>query len=168
MFANRTKLLVSRFLGSRVAVGDDIAFPVPDGRCGWYRNPDHQECRVPPEPLSLPRANRVRQPAQAGQTKSALRFGRGSPGRPWHQYGFPALRGPARVLLSPAACGRQSRSSHPVRGLAYPDQRFSLRASRSFQAARPGTENGRRAAQRASGAGAGLQHRWSARTARLL
>ena len=49
----------------------------------------------------------ARQPAQAGQTKSVLRFGRGSPGKPWHRHDFPALRGPARVLLSPAACGRQ-------------------------------------------------------------
>src|SRR3974390_1043861 len=31
VFANQTKLLVSRFLGSRVAVGDEIAFPVPEG-----------------------------------------------------------------------------------------------------------------------------------------
>ncbi len=56
-------------------------------------------------------------------------------GKPWHRHDFPALRGPARVLLSPAAYGRQSRSSHPVRGLAYPGQRFALRASRGFQAA---------------------------------
>jgi hypothetical protein len=31
VFANRTKLLVSRFIGSHVAIGDDIAFPVPKG-----------------------------------------------------------------------------------------------------------------------------------------
>src|SRR5271165_3147882 len=31
VFANQTRLLVSRFLGSRVAVGDEIAFPVPIG-----------------------------------------------------------------------------------------------------------------------------------------
>jgi hypothetical protein len=31
VFANRTKLLVSRFIGSNVAIGDDIAFPVPKG-----------------------------------------------------------------------------------------------------------------------------------------
>jgi len=31
LFANQTRLLVSRFLGSRVAVGDEIAFPVPEG-----------------------------------------------------------------------------------------------------------------------------------------
>src|SRR5271166_5588071 len=30
-FANQTRLLLSRFLGSRVAVGDEIAFPVPEG-----------------------------------------------------------------------------------------------------------------------------------------
>src|SRR3974377_2615284 len=29
--ANQTRLLLSRFLGSRVAVGDEIAFPVPEG-----------------------------------------------------------------------------------------------------------------------------------------
>jgi len=56
----------------------------------------------------------LRQPAQAGQTKSALRFCRGSTGKPRHRPDFPALRGPARVLLSPAACGRQNRSSPPV------------------------------------------------------
>jgi hypothetical protein len=31
VFGNQTKLLLSRFLGSRVAVGDEIAFPVPMG-----------------------------------------------------------------------------------------------------------------------------------------
>src|SRR3974390_3464465 len=31
VFANQTRLLFSRFLGSRVAVGDEIAFPVPEG-----------------------------------------------------------------------------------------------------------------------------------------
>ena len=31
VFANRTKLLVSRFIGSHVAIGGDIAFPVPKG-----------------------------------------------------------------------------------------------------------------------------------------
>ena len=31
VFANQTRLLLSRFLGSRVAVGDEIAFPVPEG-----------------------------------------------------------------------------------------------------------------------------------------
>src|SRR5271165_6695844 len=31
VFANQTRLLLSRFLGSRVAVGDEIAFPVPGG-----------------------------------------------------------------------------------------------------------------------------------------
>jgi hypothetical protein len=31
LFGNQTKLFVSRFLGSRVAVGDEIAFPVPTG-----------------------------------------------------------------------------------------------------------------------------------------
>src|SRR5271165_5648205 len=29
VFANQTRMLLSRFLGSRVAVGDEIAFPVP-------------------------------------------------------------------------------------------------------------------------------------------
>ena len=123
------------FLRSHVAVGDEITFPDSSSRCSGYGDLRHQECRLRTKPLYLPGANRIRQPAQAGQTKSALRFGRGSPWRPWHQHGFPALRGPARVLLSPAAYGRQSRSSHPVRGLAYPGQRFSLRASRRFQAA---------------------------------
>ena len=33
-FANRTKLLVSRFLGSCVSVDDDLAFPVPTGAVG--------------------------------------------------------------------------------------------------------------------------------------
>ena len=31
LFGNQTKLFLSRFLGSRVAVGDEIAFPVPTG-----------------------------------------------------------------------------------------------------------------------------------------
>jgi hypothetical protein len=31
VFSDQTKLLLSRFLGSRVAVGDEIAFPVPTG-----------------------------------------------------------------------------------------------------------------------------------------
>src|SRR5271165_2080570 len=31
LFANQTRLLLSCFLGSRVAVGDEIAFPVPEG-----------------------------------------------------------------------------------------------------------------------------------------
>src|SRR6516165_6039328 len=31
LFGNQTKLFMSRFLGSRVAVGDEIAFPVPTG-----------------------------------------------------------------------------------------------------------------------------------------
>ena len=48
MFGNQTKLLLSRFLGSRVAIGDEIAFPVLHGRCGWHRNLDHQECRSGP------------------------------------------------------------------------------------------------------------------------
>ena len=30
-FGNQTKLFLSRFLGSRVAVGDEVAFPVPAG-----------------------------------------------------------------------------------------------------------------------------------------
>ena len=38
------------------------------------RNPYHQERRLRIEPLYLPGANRIRQPAQTGQTKSALRF----------------------------------------------------------------------------------------------
>ena len=35
---------------------------------------------------------------------------------------------------------RQRRSSHPLRGLAYPGQRFALGASRCFQAARSGAK----------------------------
>jgi ribosomal protein L27 len=31
LFGNQTKLFLSRFLGSRVAVGDEIAFPVATG-----------------------------------------------------------------------------------------------------------------------------------------
>src|SRR5271165_116177 len=31
VFGNQTKLLLSRFLGSRIAIGDEIAFPVPTG-----------------------------------------------------------------------------------------------------------------------------------------
>src|SRR5271165_4822467 len=89
-------------------------------RCSRLGNPRHQECHPRTEPLYLPGANRIRQPSQAGQTKSALRFCRGSRGKPRHQGGFPALRGPARVLLSPAAYGRQCRPSHSVRGLEYP------------------------------------------------
>src|SRR5271165_4222174 len=89
-------------------------------RCSRLGNPRHQGCHPRTEPLYLPGANRIRQPSQAGQTKSALRFCRGSRGKPRHQGGFPALRGPARVLLSPAAYGRQCRPSHSVRGLEYP------------------------------------------------
>ena len=135
LFANQTKLLLSRSLvhlrrhRRRDHISDSST------RCSRRGNPGHQECRLRTEPLYLPGADRIRQPAQAGQTKSVLRFGRGSPGKPWHRHDFPALRGPARVLLSPAAYGRQSRSSHSVRGLAYPGQRFALRASRGFQAA---------------------------------
>ncbi len=110
----------------------------------------------------------IRQPPQAGQTKSVLRLGRSSWGKPRYQYDFPALRGPTRVLLSSNAYGQRSRSSDLVRELAYPRQRFARRASRSFQTARTGDKDGGRAAYRASGAGAGLQHRWSAGTARLL
>src|SRR5208283_4586975 len=95
-------------------------------RCSWLGNPRHQECHPRTEQLYLPGTNRIRQPAQVGQTKSALRFCRGSTGKFWHRLDFPALRGPARVLLSPPAYGRQSRSSDPVRGLAYPGQRFAL------------------------------------------
>ena len=51
-----------------------------------------------------------------------------------HRHDFPALRGPARVLLSPAADGRQRQSSRSVRGIANPGPRFALRASRGFQA----------------------------------
>src|SRR5208283_2339953 len=40
-------------------------------------NPHHQERRLRTESLYLPGANRIRQPAQAEQTKSALRFCRG-------------------------------------------------------------------------------------------
>src|SRR5271157_4875250 len=90
------------------------------------RNSRQQECRLRVEPLYLPGANRIRPPAQAGQTKSALRFYRGSTGKPRHQRGFPALRGSARVLLSPPAYVRQSRSSHSVRGHAYPSERVAL------------------------------------------
>ena len=78
VFANRTKLLVSRFLASHVAVGDDIAFPVPTGDAVGTEILITKNAGAGPKPLSLPRANRVRQPAQTGQTKSALRFGRGS------------------------------------------------------------------------------------------
>ena len=147
VFANQTKLLLSRFLAKSVAVGDEITFPIPAPDAVGPEILDHQECRLRIEPLYLPGANRIRQPAQAGQTKSVLRLGRSSPGKPWHRHDFPALRGPARVLLSPAACGRQRRSSHSVRGLAYPGQRFALRASRGFQAARSGAKDGGRSAQ---------------------
>ena len=43
-------------------------------RCSRLGNPRHQECHPRTEPLYLPGANRIRQPAQAGQTKSALTF----------------------------------------------------------------------------------------------
>ena len=76
-FGNQTKLFLSRFLGSRVAVGDEIAFAVATGNAVGHRNLDYQQCRFRPEPLSLPRAHRIRQPAQTGQTKSALCFGQG-------------------------------------------------------------------------------------------
>ena len=74
VFANQTKLLLSRFLAKSVAVGDEITFPIPAPDAVGSGNPRHQECRLRTEPLYLPGANRIRQPAQAGQTKSALTF----------------------------------------------------------------------------------------------
>src|SRR5271169_4096624 len=44
-------------------------------RCSRLGNSRHQECPPRTGPSFLPGANRIRQPAQAGQTKSALRFG---------------------------------------------------------------------------------------------
>ena len=135
VFANQTKLLLVAFSCEvcRCRRRDHISDS--STRCGGPGNPRHQECHPRIGPLYLPGANRIRQPAQAGQTKSVLRLGRSSRGKPRHRYDFPALRAPPRVLLSPAAYGRQRRSSHSVRGLAYPGQRFALRASRSFQTA---------------------------------
>src|SRR5271157_2800991 len=104
-------------------------------RCSRLGNARHQECHPRTGPLYLPGANRTRQPPQAGQTKSVLRLGRSSWGKPRYQYGFPALRGPTRVLLSSNAYGQRSRSSDLVRELADPLQRFARRASRSFQTA---------------------------------
>ena len=81
-------------------------------RCGRSGNPHHQESRRGTEPLYLPSSNRIRQPAEAGQTESAICFCRGSPGKPWHRYDLPALRSPARVLLPSAAHG--DRVDHPT------------------------------------------------------
>ena len=75
VFANQTKLLLSRFLAKSVAVGDESHVSDSSTRCSRLGNPRHQECHPRTGPLYLPGANRIRQPAQAGQTKSALRFG---------------------------------------------------------------------------------------------
>src|SRR5208283_3713876 len=91
---------------------------------------DHRAAQLLSNPPALGRAGfdpldtavallRIRQPAQTRQTRSALRFGPDSPLQPWDWCGVPALRGPARILLSFTASRRQSLSSNPVRDLAY-------------------------------------------------
>ena len=156
VLANQAKILLRPFLASYIGIGDEIAFPVPAKDTiraeilitkNSGSGPNRYLYHVPIGYVSQPKQDKRNQHFVSAEVQR---------GKPWHRHDFPALRGPPRVLLSPAAYGRQSRSSHSVRGLAYPGQRFALRASRRFQTARFGAKDGGRAAARASGAGAGI------------
>jgi len=160
LFANQTKILVSRFLAKFVAVGDEITFPIPA--------PD----AVGPEIL-------VTKNAASGASRYIYQAPIGYVGQPKqdkrNQYfasaevrrgslGIGTIFLPCEVLreyfyrVTLTADRVDQPTLYEVLRIPASASPFELRVAFKLRASR--TKNGGRAAQRTSGAGAGLQHRW--------
>ena len=126
VFANRTKLLVSRFLASYVAIGDDIAFPVSTGDAvrteilitkNAGSGPKRYLYHVPIGYVSQPKQDKRNQHFVSAEVHHG-------------GLGISTVFLPCEVLreyfYGLPRCRPQSRSSHPVRDPAYTSQRFSL------------------------------------------
>ncbi len=135
MLANRAKILLRPFIAGYIGVGDEVAFPVPTTNTiraeilitkNSGSGPNRYLYHAPIGYVSQPKQDKRNQYFVSAEVH------RGS-------LGIGTIFLPCEVLREyfyrlPRAVG-QRRSSHPVRGLAYPGQRFALRASRRFQAA---------------------------------
>ena len=135
VFANQTKLLLSRLLAKSVAVGDEITFPisVPDAvgteiliTKNAASGPSRYLYQAPIGYVSQPKQDKRNQHFISAEVQMGS-LGIGTI--------FLPCEGLREYFYRLAACGQQSRSSHLVRDLAYPGQRIARRASRSFQAA---------------------------------
>ena len=100
MFANQTKLLLSRFLAKSVAVGDEITFPIPAPDAvgpeilvtkNAASGPSRYLYQAPIGYVSQPKQDKRNQYFVSAEVQ---------PGKPWHRHDFSALRGLARILLS--------------------------------------------------------------------
>ena len=139
VFANQTKLLLSRLLAKSVAVGDEITFsiPAPDA-VGPEIFVTKNAASGPSRYLYQAPIGYVSQPKQDKRNRY-LRLFRGSTGRPSVSARFSCL---ARSYASTSIACRvrpTNRSPHSVQ-YAYPRQRFARRASRSFQTAGSGAK----------------------------
>ena len=168
VFANQTKFLLSRFLAKSVAVGDEITFPIPAlDAVGPEVLVTKNAASGPSRYLYQAPIGYVSQPKQdkRNQYFVSAEVRRGS-------LGIGTVFLPCEVLREyfyrlPRTADRIDHPTlYEVLRISASASPAELRVAFKLRDLELRTAGAR--AQRASGAGAGIQHRWSAGTARLL
>ena len=133
MLANRAKILLRPFIAGYIGVGDEVAFPVPTTNTigteilitkNSGSGPNRYLYHAPIAYVSHPKQDKRNQHYVSAEVQTW---------KPWHSIDFPALRRPARILLSPAEWSRLTRVIPRCMRSCVSRPVLARRASRGFQ-----------------------------------